>query len=194
MSESPDDEIDPRIEQVLRLGDLRKEVMDRIDGPTFESGTGAMPMDVQEAFWQNVLNFESAEESTHAERLQKEAGFVPTEPNELTSEEEIHTALWDLIRALASIRIFINDTDHLSDRDLYRLLVYGALPELSFVPPPGSEWNCRINACEYGTKDDPDGTLTWLRYYADEETRNSWDGEVPHKENPPNDRDRFLPA
>ena len=36
MAEPPDDETDPRIEQALRLGDLRKEVMDRIDGPSFE--------------------------------------------------------------------------------------------------------------------------------------------------------------
>lgn len=49
MPDSIDNEPDPLIEQVLRLGDLRKEVMDRIDGPVFEGGTGQLPMDSQES-------------------------------------------------------------------------------------------------------------------------------------------------
>lgn len=194
MLETPEDETDFLIEQALRLGELRKEVMDRIEGPTFESGTGSMPMETQVAFWEHVLAFESAEESTLAERLENEASFMPPDPKALKSESEIHTALWDLLKALASIRVFVCNTDHLCDDDLYRLLVYAALPEPSFVPPAGSQWNCRINACEHGTREDPEGTMTWLRYYADEEIRSTWDGEVPPKEVPPYDRDRFLPV
>lgn len=194
MPETPEDETDFRIEQALRLGELRKDVMDRIDGPTIEGGTGSMPMETQVAFWEHVLAFESAEESTLAERLRTEAGFVPPDPKALKGESDIHSALWDLLRALASIRVFVHHTDHLCDDDLYRLLVYGALPESSFVPPAGSEWNCRIDACEYGTRDDPDGTITWLRYHADEDARAMWDGEVPPKETPPYDRDRYLPV
>lgn len=194
MPKTPEDETDPLIEQALRLGELRKEVMDRIEGPTFEGGTGSMPMKTQVAFWEYVLAFESAEESTLAERLGNEACFFPPNPKALKGESEIHTALWDLLRALASIRVFVCNTDHLCDADLFRLLVYGALPEPSIVPPPGSRLNCRIDACEYGTRDYPEGTLTWLRYYADEDMRKTWEGEVPPIENPPYDRDRFLPT
>lgn len=193
MSDTHNDETDPLVEQVLRLGDLRKEVMDRIDGPVIESGNGKLPMDSQEAFWNHVLAFESAEESTNGDRLKNEASFVPIDPKALKDDAEIHAALWDLIRALASIRIFVSDTDHLSDSEFYRLLCYGALELPTSVPPTGTEWNTRIMACEYGTVEDPEGTQTWLRYYADEEIRETWKGEVPPKEIPPYDRDRFLP-
>lgn len=64
MLETPDDQSDPRIEQALRLGELRKEVMDRITGPSFESGTENIPMDLQEKFWQHILAFEAAEDTT----------------------------------------------------------------------------------------------------------------------------------
>lgn len=194
MPETPEDETDLLIEQALRLGELRKEIMDRIDGPTFEGGTEGIPMKTQVAFWEHVLAFESAEESTITERLENEVGFVPPDPKALISASEIHSALWNLIKALSSIRVFVFNTDHLCDADLYRLLVYGALPEASFVPPPGSQWNSRIDACEFGTRDDPEGNLTWLRYYADEDMRSMWDGEVPPRDNPPYDRDRFLPT
>lgn len=194
MPDSPEDQTDPLVEQALRLGDLRKEVMDRIGGPVIEGGTGELPMDMQEAFWKQVLAFESAEESTLAERLKKDASFVPIEPDRLHEENEIHSALWELINALASIRVFLCFTDHLSDTDLYRLLCYDALPSPSIVPPPGSRMNEQIMACEFGTKDDPEGTETWLRYYADEDTRLEWDGDVPPTQLPPFDRDRLLPG
>ncbi len=194
MTDNSDSHDDP-IEQALRLGDLRKKIMDRVDGPTFEAGTGEMPMDQQEAFWKHVLAFEEAEESTLEERLKTEADFTATDPDSLETEVEVSEALWNLIHALASIRVYLACTDHLDDRDLYRLLVFGALPDISTVPPTGTEWNHRILAHEYGVPGDPDGTLTYLRYYADDETRDEWDvGEVPPKENLPFDRDRLLPS
>lgn len=191
----PPDSADDSIEQALRLGDLRKKVMDRIDGPSFEGGTGEMPMDQQEEFWKHVLAFEEAEESTLEERLKTEANFVAADPNSLEDDAEVSEALWNLIHALASIRVYLDDTDHLSDRDLYRLLVFGALPDVTTVPPTGAEWNTRILAHEYGVPGDPEGTLTYLRYYADDQTRDEWDAsEVPPKEELPFDRDRLLPC
>ena len=190
----PEEESDPLIEQALRLGELRKEVMDRIDGPVIEGGSENLPMDAQAAFWEQVLAFESAEESTIAERLRNEIGFVPRPPGDPAGEGGVKSALWELLEALASIRIFVFGTDHLNDAELYELLVNKVLPEPTTVPPTGSEWNCRVDVAEHGTDDDPDGTATWLRYYADDETREEWDGEVPPKEPLPYDRDRFLPV
>ncbi len=194
MPDSFEHDTDPLIEQVLRLGNLRKEVMDRIEGPLIEGGTGQFPMEQQEAFWKQVLAFEDAEESTFEERLKAEANFVTPDPDSLETYAEVSEALWNLIHALASIRVFLDCTDHLDDRDLYRLLVFGALPDASTVPPTGTEWNTRILAYEYGAPGDPDGTLTYLRYYADDETREEWDaGEIPSKGELPHDRDRLLP-
>lgn len=194
MTDNSDHPDDP-IEQALRLGDLRKKVMDQVDGPSFEAGTGNMPMEMQEAFWKHVLAFEEAEESTLEERLKTEAGFVAPDPDTLKNDAEISAALWNLINTLASIRVFLDCTDHLSDSGLYRLLVFGALPDVTTVPPTGAEWNTRIFAHEYGVPGDPDGIQTYLRYYADDETREEWDeGEVPPKEDLPFDRDRLLPS
>ncbi|HKK18487.1 MAG TPA: hypothetical protein VJ952_07370 [Opitutales bacterium] len=152
-----------------------------------------MPMDLQEKFWEHILAFETAEDSTIAARLEEEAGFVARDPDRIDGAEKLHTALWELLHALASIRIYVHFTDHLDDADLYRLLVKGALPDETPALPKDCEINTRIDAAEYGTADDPDGTETWLRYYADEQTRREWDGPVPPKEPLPYDRDRFLP-
>ncbi|MGJ8640569.1 MAG: hypothetical protein ACSHYA_14365 [Opitutaceae bacterium] len=194
MDSSQDDDTDALIERALRLGDLRKDIMDRVGENCIESGTENLSMDMQETFLQHVLDFEAAEDSTFFERLHSEAKFVPVSPDHLCSEEQCHAALWDLINKLASLRVFLNSTDHLDDASLYRLLYFEALEGATVVPPAGSEWNCRIDAAEFGTKEDPDGTNIWLRYYADEQTRDEWDGEVPPKETPPFDRDRLLPV
>ncbi len=37
------------------------------------------------------------------------------------SEEELHTALWDIIHKLFDKRVVLDFTDHLSDRELYCL-------------------------------------------------------------------------
>ncbi|MFP4353119.1 MAG: hypothetical protein ACLFTU_09845 [Puniceicoccaceae bacterium] len=189
-----EEESDPLIEQALRLGELRKEVMDRVGGPFLEGGSEDLPMDTQTAFWEHVLAFESAEQSTIAERLRNEIGFVPRPPGDLAGGDEVRDALWELLESLASIRVFVFGTDHLSDGELYELLVNKTLPEPTTVPPAGSEWNCRVDVAGHGTDDDPDGTDTWLRYYADDWTRDEWEGEVPPRETPPYDRDRFLPV
>lgn len=193
MNDSNEDTDDPRIAQALRLGELRKEVMDRVEGPSFEGGTENLSMPAQEQFWQHVLAFEKAGQTTTEARLREEAKFVPRDPDTLTEPKELDHALWQLLHALASIRIFVHFTDHLSDADLYRLLVKGALPDETPALPPELEINTRIDATEYGTADDPDGTDTWLRYYADDHNRAQWDGPVPPKSPPPYSRDRLLP-
>ena len=194
MDGNEDSNIDAQIERALHLGDLRKEIMDRVGEDSIEVGTENLSMDMQEAFLEHILAFESADDSTFFERLRNEAKFVPVPPESLASEEQCHAALWDLLKALASLRVYLYGTDHLSDASLYRLLYVEALEGATVTPPAGSEWNCRIDAAEFGTAEDPDGTNLWLRYYADEQTRAEWDGEVPPKEMPPYDRDRMLPV
>ena len=194
MDSSEDDGTDSQIERALHLGDLRKEIMDRVGEDCIESGTGDLSMDLQAKFLEHILAFESAEGSTFFERLRSEAKFVPVPPESVGSEEQCHAALWDLLNALASLRVYLYGTDHLSDTSLYRLLYFEALEGETVSPPAGSEWNCRIDAAEIGTSECPGGTDLWLRYYADEQTRAEWDGEVPPKETPPYDRDRLLPV
>lgn len=194
MDSSQDHDSDALIERALHLGDLRKEILDRVGEDCIESGTENLSMDMQAKFFEYILAFESAEDSTFFERLSREAQFVPIPPDDLSNAGQCHTALWELLNALASIRVYLNNTDHLDDASLYRLLYFGALEGDTVSPPAGSGWNCRIDVAEFGTKEDPDGTDLWLRYYADDQTRAKWDGEVPPQETPPFDRDRLLPV
>jgi hypothetical protein len=194
MPKPSDEENDPRIDQALRLAELRKAVMDKVKGPWLEGGTEGLPMDLQTQFWENVLAFESAEETTFLDRLRDEAGFVPRPAGEIGEGEAMKEALWSLLEALASIRVFLFYTDHLDDGELYRVLMTEVLPDSTTDLPADTGWNCRIDVCDHGGPGDPDGTATWLRYYADDAERDAWDGELPPKEKPRHDRDRFLPV
>lgn len=122
-------------------------------------------------------------------------GFEP-QPREAVSDQEMRGRLWELIYAMAARRFFLSCTDHLSDRELHDWLHENWLDEATADLPAEAEWNTRISPlCEC---DEEEGTLIWLRYYADEEERRlmaekcSADCIPPH-EDPRHDRDRFLP-
>jgi hypothetical protein len=103
--------------------------------------------------------------------------------------------LWEVIGALARMRVFINQTNHLNDRELYTLLSREVLreetPMLTF--DPDSAWH--LDLLGSGSEED---TYLYLKYYADEDWRRQWladfsDYEMPAHEDPPYDRDRRLP-
>ena len=90
--------------------------------------------------------------------------------------------------------MYISDTDHLSDRELYNWLWEEGLCEQT-KRPKGSGWNWHTSPIGSGSEED---TLIHHRYFASEESRQSWmksfpDYEMPPREKPPFDRDRFLP-
>jgi hypothetical protein len=154
------------------------------------------PLDVQHQFWKHVLAFESAPLKTPREILATD-GFHAPEPDQC-SDLVITANLGKLIQALAARRIYLNSTNHLSDRELFTLLVKRVLEEEIEVLPLQSEVNCHIDIAEYGGPEDEDGSRIYLRYYADEETRAGWakdfPGEIPPHCDPPYDRDRTLPS
>jgi hypothetical protein len=114
------------------------------------------------------------------------------EPTALVDDLQIRGRLWELIYAMAAQRFYLACTDHLSDRELYQWLHENWLHETAADIPPEGEWNARISPVSGGTEEE--GTITWLRYYADEEERQQFaDGEIPPHEDPRHDRDRFLP-
>jgi hypothetical protein len=97
-----------------------------------------------------------------------------------------------VIQRLSELHVYLDFTDHLSDRELYeKLYVEIDEPVEDFFLGPGSGFHLELLAA--GEEDD----RIWLRYFADEETRERWreefDLELPPKESPPFDRDRLLP-
>ncbi len=117
-------------------------------------------------------------------------------PDEATLDDEaIHEKLWEVVRAMAEIGLFLEDTDHLSDRELYRFLVADALIQEECLPlnPASGGWHISpIGGCS-----EEDNEI-YLRYYAEDSIRKDWGedfGEpIPEKETRPFDRDRMLPA
>lgn len=123
-------------------------------------------------------------------------GFVP-EPPAAINDTDLPGRLWEFIYALAGRRFYLHDTDHLSDRELYVWLYDEWLPEETADVPPEAEFNCHVDASEYGTGSES-GTNIWLRYYASPRDREEWlmgaEGEpLPPHEDLPFDRDRWLP-
>ena len=113
-------------------------------------------------------------------------------PDEATLDDAaLHERLWTIINAMAEVGMYLESTDHLSDRDLYRYVVTSALTEETILPSGPGGWHISpIGGC---SEEDID---VYLRYYADEETREMFrsDGaDVPPHEELPYDRDQLLP-
>jgi len=117
-------------------------------------------------------------------------------PPEALDDEQVTAKLWETIRALAMLRMFLYSTNHLSDRELYVELWHDVLREEGPVMPLSNDSACHIDLLGSGGEED---NLLYLRYYADEETRQRWaedwpEDSMPASETPPYDRDRHLPA
>jgi hypothetical protein len=69
--------------------------------------------------------FEEGPTTTNFEQLLTRGIELP-EPDSIP-DEQINVKLWEVINALAEIRVFLDYTDHLSDRELYSRLWHRVL-------------------------------------------------------------------
>jgi len=151
------------------------------------------PPDLAEQFLRHVLEFEQAPCTTHFRQLE-EAGVDLPAP-EHVSDQQLTSKLWDLIAALAQRRVFLSNTNHLSDRALYASLWAEGLREQVALMPTDEPFAWNLDLLGSGSVRD---IYLHLRYYADEEYRRTWaeqfpGDEIPAHEDPPFDRDRHLP-
>lgn len=131
-----------------------------------------------------------------ARELFRQLGFVPPPPAAV-DDFQLRGRLWEFIYALAGRRFWLSHTNHLSDRELYTWLHDVWFDEETADIPPEAEWNTRIDVTG-GESDRGLLPVTWLRYYASEKDRAQalldYFGEtLPPQEDPPHDRDRWLP-
>jgi hypothetical protein len=176
--------------QEERINKLRAE-LEKLGGST--STLESMPADMEEEFLRHVLEYETAEQISLLRLLENSGLEVP--PPESLDDDALKIKLKEIVDRMASVGSYLLHTNHFSDRDLYDYLYHEALREETVLFPENPSYAYMIDLTGSGSEDD---NQTYLKYYADEEYRRRWahdwpNDPMPEHEEPPFDRDRFLP-
>jgi len=113
----------------LRIAEVRERLRQHA-GDSTDFGSPQLEDDPRELlrYLEHMLAYHEAPFVTIAERL-KAHGEPAPRPLERLSSTKVHRHLWKLIHSLARVRIILNTTDHLSDRELYKVLIEQVLPD-----------------------------------------------------------------
>lgn len=177
-------------DQEERIAKLRQE-LEKLGGSAMS--LESMPADMEEEFLRQVLEYESAEPISLFRLLENSGLEIPT-PDQL-DDETLPIKLRQIVERMATLGAYLLHTNHLTDRELYVYLYADGLREEAVLFPENPSYAYMIDLTGSGSDAD---NQTYLKYYADEEHRKQWardwpDDRVPVHEDPPFDRDRFLP-
>ena len=187
---TPEDKAD--VDREIRIERMKRELDELSGGEMISGSLGEVPAELEEIFLDRVCAFEKVLWNTNFNQL-VQCGIAMTHPAEL-DDASLHTKLHEVICALATMHCFLEDTDHLSDRDLYEWLWSDGLrektPDLSQL---GGAWH--MSPIGSGTDED---VAIFLKYYASEKERRRWKADFPNDPLPPHcalphHRDRSLP-
>jgi hypothetical protein len=183
----------PKNDQQSEIEDLKRRAEELSGGQMKIGSLDDCPEETEKEFWQYVVDYEEAPWTTHSQQLEN-AGISFPAPDSL-KDEELPAKLWDLIQKLALLHVFIEQTDHLSDRELYTYLLTDSLREETKAMPMVAGYACHIQLLSGGSDED---NFLYLKYYADDDWRQQWHKDwpndpMPAHEDPPYDRDRLLP-
>jgi hypothetical protein len=180
------------VDQEIRIEKLRQEIQKVTGEEAFIGKANECDPALEEAFLEQVLALETHGFVSPLEVLTGDGFSLP--PAEELDDEALAVKLRELIAELARRRLFLERTDHLSDRELYTWLVKEALREelMGFGLPFGQ---CHLDVLGGCSEED---LITDMRFYATDEQRTRWaadfpDFPMPPRENPPYDRDQHLP-
>ena len=176
-----------------RIEDLKRRAEELSDGQMEIVTEDGCPAELEESFLNYVVEYEEAPWTTNFEQLESAGVSLPA-PDSL-NDQELTAKLWEVIHKLALLRVFIEQTNHLSDRELYAHLWTDSLREETKLMPATENGAYHIQPL--GGCSEEDNQL-YLKYYADEEWRRHWhkdfpEDSIPDHEDPPYNRDRFLP-
>src|SRR5688572_21718644 len=177
-------------DQEERIAKLRQE-LEKLGGSAMS--LESMPADMEEEFLRQVLEYESAEPISLFRLLENSGVEIPA-PDQL-DDQTLTIKLKEIVERMASLGAYLLHTDHLTDRELYVYLFADGLREEAVLFPENPSYAYMIDLT--GSGSDADNQI-YLKYYADEEHRQQWardwpDDHLPEHEDPPFDRDRFLP-
>jgi hypothetical protein len=176
-----------------RIAKLRAE-LEKLGG-TMLDRLESIPADMEEEFLRHVLEYETQEPVSLLTWLAKSGIEVP-DPDQL-DDKTLSIKLQEVIYGMAYVGAYLLHTNHFSDRELYELLSDCLTEEVVLFPenPDYAYIIDMIGGMESGSDED---IQTYLKYYANEQQRvkwgHDWPGDkIPKHEDPPFDRDRFLP-
>ncbi len=179
--------------QEVRIAKLRAK-LEKLGG-TVTGPLESMPAEVEEEFLRHVLEYESAEPTSLLTWLANSGIKVPA-PDQL-DDKRLSIKLQEVIYGMAYVGAYLLHTNHLSDRELYEFLSDYLTEEVVLFPenPDYAHIIDLVGSPESGSAED---IQTYLKYYADEKARVKWGHDwpadkIPKHEDPPFDRDRFLP-
>jgi hypothetical protein len=177
--------------QEERIAKLRQEVK-KLGGSTMS--LESMPADMEEEFLRHVLEYENAEPISLL-RLLENSGLEVPAPDQFDDNDALTAKLKQIVERMATLGAYLLHTNHLSDRALYEYLYHDGLREEAVLFPENPSYAYMIDLTGSGSEED---NQIFLRYYADENYRQQWASDwpadnIPDHENPPFDRDRFLP-
>ncbi len=169
------------VDQLLLNAQLRDELEPFFDESITSLNVHEMPTPVENQFLRSMLAWEKAPTLPIAQWFNPV--LVLPSPEGL-DDDQIHDRLWDVIQQLYDKRIVLNFADHLTDRQLYTLILRDILPAEEKMIAQGENylhWDCA------DASGDPD---VWLRYYATPEERDIWQTEYPG-DLPPGEQPRY---
>ena len=170
-----------------------KRRVEKLGGQMQTDDLDDYPAEVEEAFLKHVVDYEEAPWTTNFQQLENAGVSLPS-PDSL-NDQELTAKLWEVIQKLALLHVFIEQTDHLSDRELYTHLWTDSLREetKAMQMAANGAWHIQIlGGCS------EEDNLLYLKYYADDDFRRHWHKDfpkdpIPAHQDPPYDRDRLLP-
>ena len=196
MQEEEEGETDGFTEEDLdsRIENLRKHIRRSREGAPFaDESEGSPSPETELRYLEQLKEWEEAPLTTWTQELWVK-GYEFPEPATL-DESSLSRELQRLIDALAASNIYLEYTNHLSDRELYEHLLHKTLeePVEQTVDTTPAAWHVDLTGA--GSEKDLDA---WLRYYAGDDERTYWqesfpDRVLPPKEIRPYDRDQHLP-
>ena len=180
-------------DQEKRIEDLKHRAEELCGGQMEVGNQDDCTAETEEAFWKQVVDYEEAPWTTHFQQLEDAGVSLP--PPDSLKDEQLTAKLWEVVQKLALLHVFIEQTDHLSDRELYTHLWTESLREETKALPLDANSAWHIQMLGSGSEED---NLLYLKYYADDAFRQHWQKEfpsdpIPNHEDPPYDRDRLLP-
>src|SRR5215471_2234391 len=152
-----------------RIEDLRRRAEELCGGQMEVGKLDDCSAETEEAFWDHLVDYEEAPWTTNFQQLENAGVSLP--PPDSLKDEELAAKLWEIIQKLALLHVFIEDTDHLSDRELYTHLWTDSLREETKVLPLAANFACHIQMLGGGSEED---NLLYLKYYADDAVRRHW--------------------